>query len=264
MDTLLSKLTNLAYEIFGVILPGVLATVLVGLLWAALGPVIVLWSFSCVPVLDTGLLDEVDALSGSRQIAAISCLLVVVYFLGHALNWISRGRPSGSGIPDKRWRRILLLLRFKFPKPQASYDASLIRLFNAAAAKLSPDATPLTWREFYPVAKGMINQHLKYSLVATYQNKYTFHRAITAASAGLFWLSLVSLVAALITRVVVGVHMSPNWLLLLVLLAASWSAVAGFSSSYLYTWTLFGDSIVTESYLVLCGPKPPPASDEKA
>jgi hypothetical protein len=215
MDTLLSKLTNLAYEVFGVILPGVLATVLAGLLWAALGPVVELWSFSYVPALNASLLSEIDNLSGSPQIAAISCLIVVFYFLGHALNWISRGRPSVSGIPTQRWQRTVLLLRFKFPKPQASYDESLVRLFRVAAAKLSPDATPLTWREFYPVAKAMINQHLKYSLVATYQNKYTFHRAITAASAGLFWLSLLSLIAGLVTRVVVGAQMSPNWLLLL-------------------------------------------------
>ena len=264
MDTLLSKLTNLAYELFGVILPGMLAAVLLGLLWSALGPTVELWSFSYVPTLSTGTLNAISTWPDSSQVAIASCLVVALYFLGHALNWVSRGRPSTSGVPPERWKRILLVLRFQFPKPQSSFDNSLSRLFAASAAKLSPDSTPLTWREFYPVAKAMINQNLKYSLVATYQNKYTLHRTITAASAALFWLSLLSLIAGVITRIIVGAHASPNWLLLLVLLVASLGAMSGFSSSYLYTWTLFGDSIVTESYLVLFGPKPPPEPEDKS
>ena len=36
MDALLSKLTNLAYELFGVFLPGALAAVLLSLFWIAL------------------------------------------------------------------------------------------------------------------------------------------------------------------------------------------------------------------------------------
>jgi len=264
MDTLLSKLTNLAYEVFGVILPGLFGLVLAGLLWGALGPVIELWSFSYVPELNASMLSKIDGLSGASRAVAISCLVVALYFLGHALNWISRGIPPKPGSPDSRWRRTLLLLRLRFPKPQASFDESLTRLFDAAAAKLSPDPKPLSWREFYPVAKALINQTLKYSLVSTYQNKYTLHRTLAAISVILFWLSLLSLIAGLVTRSLVGSHISPNWLLLSVLIGSSLGAVAGFYSSYLYTWRLFGDSIVTESYLVLFGPKLPSVQDEKS
>jgi hypothetical protein len=263
MDTLLSKLTNLAYELFGVILPGIFALVSIGLLWAALGPVIEIWSVARVPALSGSLLGRIDTLEGSARVAAASCLVVSLYILGHALNWISRGIPDQSGKTDSRLRRTFLLLRLRFPKPQASFDASLTRLFDAAAAKLSPDGVPLSWREFYPVAKALISQHVKYSLVTTYQNKYTLHRTLAAVSVALFWASLLSLIGGVVTRAIVGAHMTPNWLLLAVLLLASLGSVAGFYSSYLYTWRLFGDSIVTESYFLLYGPKLPSVQEEK-
>jgi hypothetical protein len=264
MDTLLSKLTNLAYELFGVILPGVFALVSLGLLWAALGPVIEFWSVSLIPVLNDSLLGKIDALTGSAQVAAASCLVAALYLLGHALNWISRGVPEQPGSSDSSLRRTLLLLRLRFPKPQASFDASLTRLFDAAAVKLSPDGVPLSWREFYPVAKALISQNLKYSLVTTYQNKYTLHRTLAAVSVALFWASLLGLIGGFVTRSLVGDHMEPNWLLLSVLLVASLGSVAGFYSSYLYTWRLFGDSIVTEAYFLLYGPKLPSVQEEKA
>jgi len=265
MDTLLSKLTNLAYELFGVILPGIFALVSIGLLWAALGPVVELWSASQIPALNASLLSRIDTLDGTARVAAVSCLVVSLYLLGQALNWVSRGIPDQSGKSDSRLRRIFHLLRLRFPKPQASFDTSLTRLFDAAAAKLSPDGAPLLWREFYPVAKALISQHVKYSLVATYQNKYTLHRTLAAVSVALFWASFLSAVGCLVTRALVGGdHMTPNWLLLVVLLVASLGAVAGFYSSYLYTWRLFGDSIVTESYFLLYGPKLPSVQEEKA
>jgi hypothetical protein len=263
MDTLLSKLTNLAYELFGVILPGIFALVSIGLLWAALGPVVEFWSASRIPSFSANLLSRIDTLDGSARVAAASCLIVSLYLLGHALNWISRGVPDHSGKPDSRLRRIFLLLRLRFPKPQASFDTSLARLFDAAAAKLSPDGAPLSWREFYPVAKALISQHVKYSLVTTYQNKYTLHRTLAAVSVALFWASLLSVVGGLATRTLVGAHVTPNWLLLGVLLVASLGSVTGFYSSYLYTWRLFGDSIVTESYFLLYGPKLPSVQEEK-
>jgi hypothetical protein len=49
MDEFLAKLTNLRYEFLGVIVPGIIAALFLGMWWAALGPIAPLWSFKFVP-----------------------------------------------------------------------------------------------------------------------------------------------------------------------------------------------------------------------
>ena len=51
MDELLAKLTNLSYEFFGVILPGVIAALLLALWWSALGPLAPMLSSGFFPQL---------------------------------------------------------------------------------------------------------------------------------------------------------------------------------------------------------------------
>ena len=51
MDEFLAKLTNLSYEFLGIIVPGIIAALFLGMWWAALGPIAPLWSFEFVPQL---------------------------------------------------------------------------------------------------------------------------------------------------------------------------------------------------------------------
>jgi hypothetical protein len=51
MDELIAKLTNLGYEFFGVILPGIVTSIFGVLWWVALGAVVPFWSFGNVPQL---------------------------------------------------------------------------------------------------------------------------------------------------------------------------------------------------------------------
>ena len=47
----------------------------------------------------------------------------------------------------------------------------------------------------------------------------------------------------------------PDWFFLAALALGSLLVVRGFSRSYNYFWTLWGDTIVTEAYALVCGPK---------
>lgn len=96
-------------------------------------------------------------------------------------------------------------------------------------------------------------QRLAYSLVTTYQNKYTFHRSVTTAGAVLFWLSSTAVVGALVTLKMNGPQ--PSWALLLSLLGGAILLVWGFSGSYMYHWEMFGNTIITEAYSILRDPK---------
>jgi hypothetical protein len=254
MDALLGKITNLAYEFFGVFLPGVLGSLFLAVLWGALGPLVTTWSLSAVPTLTLrSLANFENRLSGLAAWTAALFLFAIWYFLGHALHWLSRVRggdaESGSSLKSRMWA----LVRVRVPKLSCSYDPRLQGLFEAASAKLSRTNVPLIWREFYPVAKTLLSQKLTYSLVATYQNKYTLHRSICVASAWLFWLSVLANAGALLTQCSSDVFPG-NWLLLVLLPIAAAVSALGFGSSYLYAWTLFGDSIVTETYCLLFGP----------
>ena len=92
------------------------------------------------------------------------------------------------------------------------------------------------------------------SLLATYQNKYTFHRAIAAAAALLCWLTSISIVGAILTRLA-GRGEAPNWFVLPGLFLFSLAVVAGFSATFRYYWQLWGDTLVTDTFCGLFGPE---------
>jgi hypothetical protein len=178
--------------------------------------------------------------------------LVIAYFLGHVLLWIAR-----SGKPDERaakntLHRVCASLFFRIPKPPKSYDESLQSLYSAVQAKFAVGGTELLWEQFFPVVKSYLSRNLTCSLVATYQNKYTLHRSITAAAAGLFWLSIVSTAGSAISYYWKGI--APHWGLLVTLSFLALLLVWGFSSSYMYHWKMFGNTIITESYSIIYGP----------
>lgn len=263
MNELLGKLTNLSYEFFGVILPGTVASVFIVLCWIALGPLAPFWTDDIVPKFTITTLQRLfDSLSLASGIGVAIPLLAIWYFLGHILLWIARSGDSDAEASNASVRRVLLSLVLQIPKPASSFDPKLQPLYDVVRKEFASDGAELEWRQFYPVVKSYLAQRLPYSLVATYQNKYTFHRSVTTASAVLFWFSLLALVGAFVTLRMNGPQ--PNWALFLSLLGGAILLVWGFSGSYMYHWEMFGNSIITEAYSLLRGPKNAQSSDTKS
>lgn len=250
MNEIVGKLTNLSYEIFGVFLPGIVGNVFLLLLWQATGPVLPFWTNGVVAEfsLETlrGIVDSFSAASG--MVAAIA-LLTLWYFIGHVVLWLSRSGKSVEQATKKPWKRLWLSLIFRVPKPTHPYNEKLENLYGAVRQELSYGGTELEWRQFYPVAKCLLAEKLVRSLVATYQNKYTFHRSVVAASAMLFWLTLIFSAAAWLF---LGLgDPKPIWLMLGLLLVGSIVVIWNFSSSYMHHWEMFGNSVITETYSLL-------------
>jgi len=153
-------------------------------------------------------------------------------------------------------------LRFKVRKPVESFDPALTELFKKVIGKFSHDRE-LAWREFYPLAKNFLVNTDRRSLVSTYQNKYTLHRSIAAAAAAIFWLTFFGMIAARLAYFF-GTNSYPNWLMLWFLLASSFASVWGFSATFMFYWTLWGDTIVTESYCALFGVTAPTGNATKS
>ena len=49
VNELLATLTNLSYELFGVVLPGIVASIFILLYWITLGPVAPFWTCGIIP-----------------------------------------------------------------------------------------------------------------------------------------------------------------------------------------------------------------------
>jgi hypothetical protein len=255
MDALLGKLTNLAYEVFGVIIPGLVFGVFLLMWWFALGPLVPYWTWSRVPELTLAeLWLTVDAVPGGRTTASAILILMACYFLGHSVNWTSKARPREKSGWATRLERVSTFLTFRVPRPKESYDPQLQRLFEAVSGRWTHDGRLLSWREFYPLAKTVLANTGRHSLIATYQNKYTLHRSIAAAAAFLFWLSVFSTLGAIVAAWQ-GIPAQPDWALMLGLWLGSILLVTGFSATYSYAWTLWGDTVITESYALAFGPR---------
>jgi hypothetical protein len=257
MSELLGKLTNLGYELFGIIVPGVLTILLSVLWWAALGPLPTIWTRGVIPELTRqtarDIMKSMDSLTAATGIGVAVPLIAACYFAGHLLHWIARSGPSNQEAAYSPYRRLAYSLILAVPKPANSFNPKLQRLFDLAQQRFTANTTPLEWREFYPVAKSFLAQRVPNSLVSMYQNKYTLHRSIATAGAALFWLSLVAVVGATLTPVAEALGHSYFWLgiLLSVGVLLTW----GFSGSYVYHWEMFGNTIVTETYTRLYGPR---------
>jgi hypothetical protein len=268
MDELLAKLTNLSYEIFGILLPGFIGATFLLLTWAAAGNIPALLTAGQVPALDLHVIHDHDL-----SYFDILYLGISFYFIGHLLHHLARtARPVrkgawtlrklfrwiGSGLGRRttiglaRWanpwrvggtRRTILSLAFKIPKPTRSYDPRLDPILKAVLPSFGLNPTTATWRQFYPLAKIQLTEKLSHSLVSTYQNKYTLHRSVTAGGILWFWTSL--------TLLAMGVHLpnsEPYWAGLGAMPFLSIFVVWAFSDGFAYNWQLFGDTLITESY----------------
>lgn len=253
MDELLAKLTNLSYDFFGILLPGIIINIFILILWAALGPLVPFWTATVMPELSiVELKTFISSLGHEGKIIAAILLIFFWYFLGHSLHWCGRSGKRFAGKISGR-TRVGHSLLFQIPKPQYSYDTRLEPLYQATKKKFTTDGVDLEWGQFFPVVKVYLAQRVARSLVATYQTKYTLHRSITVASTILFWLSLLGFIVGLVMFRCYSLE--PHWPPLIFLIICSAISVWGFSGSYLYNWELFGNSIVTEAYSHLHGPK---------
>ncbi|MBP6057614.1 MAG: hypothetical protein KA524_04210 [Nitrosomonas sp.] len=249
MDELLAKLTNLSYDFFGILLPGIIFNIFLLLIWFALDSLVPIWTNNGISKFTIQTLPHlVDTLSLEGRIFVAIPLIFLWYFFGHLLNWIGRsGSPIVGKISDRC--RVYQSLKLRIPKPESSYDPKLEPLFKVIQKEFSPKGIELTWSSLYPVFRIYLAQHLSHSLVTTYQNKYTLHRSITTASTLLFWFSLFGILGGIVTLYFYCIQ--PHWPSLIALSIGSLILVWGFSGSYLYNWTLFGNSIVTETYSLL-------------
>jgi DNA polymerase III epsilon subunit-like protein len=250
MDELFAKITNLSYEFFGVILPGLIAGLFIGLLWLAAGPLPPYITAGSIPELTINNIKLIlDALNTNTTIVLIILSLIIAYFLGHLLLWIARFGKQNKRATESAFIRVLFSLTFRIPKPNNSYDPTLQPLYNIVQKRFAVDNKPLLWRQFYPVVKSYLSKNLSTSLVPTYQNKYTLHRSITLAATIWFWLNLITIVFSIYCSLSGGP--SPYWIMLFILSFLALALVWGFSGSYLYHWQTFGDTIVTEAYSII-------------
>lgn len=256
MSEFFNKLTTLSYEIFGVLLPGVIASICAIVVWASLGTFVPDLTLKTVPAYSLdNLAKTLDTLTGGRGIGAILVLGVFWYFMGFVLLWLSHSRKSRyyKGIDKPNWKeRLGTALRMSMLKPEFSFSPALNQLFELASRKLTPESVPLTWRQFYPVARTFVLQNTKQTLITNYQQKYTLHRSITCAAVVLFWLEVV--IVLLFGLALHGLG-SINWPLALVTIPCSAVVIVSFSEGYIDNWILWGDSVVTEAFSLLTAPR---------
>ncbi len=211
MNELLAKLVDITYELFGVLLPGLIASAFLLLWWFAAEPLqVALFGSSDFRIGPLNLWNWLSS-SSNGGLSSFLPLLVAWYLLGQVLLSASRHSIGDAQSVDNPGRRVFRALTFRISRPPDPYDPALKPLYHAVAAKFNVPGVELQWVQFYPVVKSHLAEHLSKSLVTLYQNKYTLHRSITMASAVLFWLSILTCLSSGV-GIVCGV--AAHWVLL--------------------------------------------------
>jgi hypothetical protein len=254
VNEILTKLTNLSYEFFGVILPGFVGFMFLVFWWIALGPVAPKWTWGVIPQFTVQNASSIaDSLNKATGVGTAVPIVLAAYFVGHIILWIGRSGKADEASTKRPMLRVFKSLLLQIPKPVNPYDLKLQPLFEDVRLTLAAPGLTLDWRQFFPIAKSYLAKNLPSSLVAVYQNKYTLHRSLATAAAAWFWLNVAGLAGGGITRYFFGV--SPRWGLHAVFAAISIVLVWGFSSSYLFHWEMFGNTLITETYAAFHEPK---------
>ncbi|MFZ2541303.1 MAG: hypothetical protein WAW75_05950 [Gallionella sp.] len=249
MDQLLAKLTNLSFDFFSILLPGIIINIFALLLWIAVGsPVPLTWansgiSESTIPAL----LHLVDILSLKGNINPVIPLVFLWYFLGHWLNWFGiLNLEFQNQNKITQFTRTIQSLIFRIPKLPSPFDREFESLYKGIQKHFSTTDIKLEGDSLSFVVKNYLAQNLSRSQVTYYQNKYVLHRSITIASTFLFWLSILG---GLVVTYCYG--RQPHWLFLFLLSIGSFVSVWAFSGSYLNNLDLYHKTIVTEAYSLL-------------
>lgn len=244
MDQLFARLSHVTYEIFGVLLPGFVGLLFLAAMYASLGDV------PASLVVDAPSVTPKRVHDHPYGLVDVVMLTVACYFVGHLMTWLTRRHGKTVTGKFSALMRVLKCLVFRIPKPAASFNKELEPVFQAVAAHVGIPQGPAQWRQYYPIAKIMLAERLSNSLLSTYQNKYTLHRAVVGAAVLWFWSSFVSLVVLWWWNPILP---DPRWIPLLLNPVAAVIVIWGFSGSFEYYWRLWGDSVITESYAVLRG-----------
>ncbi len=253
MDQLLSKLTNLSYELFGIFIPGFVLFLFLGWWWWCVGDLAPILSVDYLPTLAMrGISDGYVLVPNELKLGLVIYVAVASYFLGHLINWVGRSggaRESSASSKIQRAREDLSrCLKLSIPKPRESYSAGLEPLLAEGVQFLQLPPQSNGWSSFYPVAKSRVAQQLTQSLIVTYQNKYTLHRSLAIASAIWFWLTY--FLAWFGAAISLQAEDGPRWLPVLLSLFLSVLAVWGFSESYRFHWKMFGNSVISETFVL--------------
>lgn len=250
MNDLFARFSNLSYEIFGVILPGMVLSLFLLLWWAAIGDFA---TTLAIPIFSIEQLKTMlDSLTFAAGMGAAIPIITAWYFFGHLVLWVTRSGAKVDSENSSAGKRVYGCLKFRVPKPLGNFDESLTELYKVVCREFSGDDVSVEWRQFFPLAKCFISQRLTTSLVNTYQNKYTFHRSIVGASSLLFWISIITLPALFYSC---DELILTDYIYVVLLVLISILFVWGFSSSYMFHWKSFGNALVTESYSLIRNPK---------
>lgn len=252
MDQLLAKLTNLSYEILGIFVPGVVLILFAIFGWWCMGPMAEFWSQGFLPTAElVAFSGFLSVLNEGVQTGMLFFLAIAAYFSGHLLHWLSRRGDRKDEVDG--WQRLGLSLLFKVPKPATDFHDPLKPLFLEAKTffGMTPEAG---WREYYPVAKAYLAMSLQSSLAPTFQTKYTLHRSLTITAAVWFWGTVVGICLSWFAIYFFGAA-SPKWVPLVGSLLVSMTLIWGFSDSYRYNWLLWGDTLISEIFMLKHAPK---------
>jgi hypothetical protein len=270
VEGFLSKLTDLTYDMVGVLMPG-LALLLVGAFeWR-------FFTFFSTPcpeptfvALATELLRELAATQANRWWLAL--LVIAAYFAGRValflardglplaatvLPWVPRALEEvmpGAAERLKKARTGNALLRtlarlFLLPTPKTLLEAHAGALDGVRARAVAELGTKApapgldAWLPFYSVATRVIEQESTKSRLPVHQSKYTLDRSLGTVFALGFWTSL-----AMCVRLPAATALPPA--------AAFLVLVHAFEQDHARHWRLWGDSVIAETYALVWRKKP--------
>ncbi len=193
----------------------------------------------------------IPGVSTPGTVFLVAGLFFAWYLIGTFVKFLSRGASAG---PSSRARKVLRLVGIERPSPTKSSHEALEPLLKRCYSLMEAQTrlSHLEWRQYYPLAKAVVMQGGSHSLLPTYQNKYTLHRSLASLCA------LAFLAASLLLVVYVVLLFIPSdagarlawWWWSPTMLVTIWGHLA-FTHSYHYNWTLWGDTIITESLALL-------------
>ncbi len=168
MNELAGKITNFSYELFGIIIPGAIITLFLGVWLASLGNIPAILVSSDFPILTIASITElINRTFTDKGFGILLPLFLSWYMLGHITQWFSRSSSTPSENRPTAADRIICALKLKPIRPSENYSSDLEPIFIEVSKKLSSTGEPLPWSQFYPVAKNIIARHSTNSLLST-------------------------------------------------------------------------------------------------
>lgn len=257
MDALVTRITALSYDLFGIFFPGFLAIII--------SSALSVYALLLEDLVNVHILRLVYY-GATKEFLPLTLLALATgsYLIGWLLKYQTQKQiPVKSRIDIlSQWLRldgtgteVLRLVLFCGSKqPPANYKASLAGAYQKAVERLRKKlhltavALPSTdWGVFYLFAKTYIANNHKFSLLTTYQNKYTFHRSVAAYFAVQFWITLALMLLVLFIDLTSGKPWLIHFLSFLIFTLFSLKFSYVYFRSFERFWKLWGDTVIIES-----------------